>query len=509
MICIGAVQAAPSAPSEQFFRSTNVPHLRIEFAVTELAELRKDHRTYVRATVREGEAVYSDVAVRLKGKLGSFRPVDDRPSLTLNFDKFKAGQKLHGLDKVHLNNSVQDPTCMTEILCGELFLAAGVPAARGTHARVEFDGRDLGLYVLKEGFDKTFLRRHFKNTDGNLYESGFMEDITEPLHKNSGDEDAAAEAALAALANAAEEPNPAKRMERLSQVLDVERFISFMALEVMICHWDGYAIRRNNYRVYHDQGADKIVFFPHGMDQVFGDPFMRVMPQFHGLVAQAVIGSPEGRQKYLERLAVLVTNVFRVETLTNRINELQRRVRPVLASINPALTRGHDMAVESLRQRVAQRGWFVERQLRDPESLVLKFDEDGVARITEWRPHQGFGGAVLEHVVVDGNKPSLHICANSDGPCVASWRARVMLSPGHYRFDGQVRTAGFAGAALRTSGEQASNGRISGDTPWTPVRHDFEVKPGSSATELICELRGEKGEGWFEVDSLRLARKRE
>jgi spore coat protein H len=507
-----AWNAGSAADGSDDFFHTNVPHLRIEIGINELAELRKDHRTYVRATIREGDVVYPDVAVRLKGKLGSFRPVDERPSLTLNFDKFKAGQKFHGLDKIHLNNSVQDPTCLSEILCGELFLRAGVPAARGMHARVEFDGRELGVYVLKEGFDKTFLRRHFKDPDGNLYESGFMGEITEALHKNSGDEDAAAEAALAKLVQAAEELDPTKRMERLGRVLDVERFISFLALEAMICHWDGYGIRRNNYRVYHDPRADKIVFLPHGMDQVFGDPFMRLVPQFHGLVAKAVIDTPEGRQRYLDRVAMLATNIFRVDALTNRLNELQRTIRPVLASINSDWLWGHDLAVESLRQRVAQRAWYVTQQLQDPESVVLRFDTNGVARIAQWRPHQGAGRAVLEHVVADGSKPSLYIRADSEAPCVASWRARVMLKPGHYQFEGQLRTGGFglgnATAALRTAGTEPSSGRTASDTPWTRVKHAFEVSPTAGATELVCELRGEKGEAWFEVDTLTIVQTR-
>ena len=30
-----------------------------------------------------------------------------------------------------------------------------------------------------------------------------------------------------------------------------DRFLSFLATEVMLCHWDGYALNRNNFRVYH------------------------------------------------------------------------------------------------------------------------------------------------------------------------------------------------------------------------------------------------------------------
>src|SRR5207245_4926516 len=121
-----------------------------------------------------------------KGSAGSRRDLNDRPALTLNFDHFQEGQRFHGLDKVHLNNSVQDPSYLTELLCGDLFRAADVPAARTTHARVELNGRDLGLYVLKEGFNKTFLRRYFKNVKGTLFYGGFLSVISETMQIMSG-----------------------------------------------------------------------------------------------------------------------------------------------------------------------------------------------------------------------------------------------------------------------------------------------------------------------------------
>jgi hypothetical protein len=115
-----------SDESQAFFDSRDVPDLKIDVGDAGLASLRKDPRKPVRATVIErvgkGDAVratvYRDVAVHLKGGSGSFRPVDDRPAITLDFHEFHPGQQFHGLDKVHLNNSVQDPTYMEEILSG-------------------------------------------------------------------------------------------------------------------------------------------------------------------------------------------------------------------------------------------------------------------------------------------------------------------------------------------------------------------------------------------------------
>src|ERR1044071_614705 len=100
----------------------------------------------------------------------------------------------------------------------------------------------------------------------------------------------------------------------MDRVLDLDRFISFMTMEVLIGHWDGYCLTRNNYRIFHDRAADKLVFLPHGMDQLFG---LRrsladgsVLPQMRGMVATGVMQTTSGRQRYLARMNYLATNIF-------------------------------------------------------------------------------------------------------------------------------------------------------------------------------------------------------
>lgn len=133
------------------------------------------------------------------------------------------------------------------------------------------NGRDLGLYVLSEGFGKSFLKRYFKNVSGNLYDGGFTQEVTSRLNTNSGDRpDDRSD--LRRLANAANEPDPAKRWAQLNRLLDMDRFISFLAMEIMTCHWDEYAMNRNNYRLFHDLETDRMIFIPHGTDQMFAAP---------------------------------------------------------------------------------------------------------------------------------------------------------------------------------------------------------------------------------------------
>jgi hypothetical protein len=133
---------------DAIFANPTVFSIQIEIPRAGLSALRPTRwengqkRPVARATVREGGVVYTNVAVHLKGAAGSFRGVDDKPAMTLNFDKFVPGQSFHGLHKISLNNSVQDSTYLCEKIAREIFIAAGVPVPRATHAVVELNGQE-------------------------------------------------------------------------------------------------------------------------------------------------------------------------------------------------------------------------------------------------------------------------------------------------------------------------------------------------------------------------------
>ena len=354
----------PADASDRFFAG---PIRRFEITLDEadLKSLRQKERQYVRAKVTDDEKTYSGVGIHLKGAAGSFRRFDDKPALTLNFDKFAKGQLYHGIDKLHLNNSVQDPTYLTEIICGGMFLEAGVPTARGTHAFVDLQGRKRGLYVLKEGYDKTFLRRHFKNVTGNLYDGGFLADIDRDIKKNSGDEPTPDRAELKALAAACREPDLAKRAERLEKLLDVDRFLTLVALEVLTWHWDGYAMKANNYRVYHDPDSGKVTIIPHGMDQMFWDANGSIEPPAGGLVARRMFQMPEYRERYYARLAELRRTVFLPEKLDTRVDELVARLKPELERQRKGAGRDFENNARQLKAQMRERAKSVDRQLAE------------------------------------------------------------------------------------------------------------------------------------------------
>jgi hypothetical protein len=496
---------------DDIFRDLFIPDIEIEIPTEAKLRLTVNPRTYVKVNIREGDLLYTNVALRLKGGPGSYQQLYKMPSFTVNFDTFAPGQTFHGLKKIHLNSSVQDHTWLNEKICRELFEAGGVPVPRAGHAVVTFNSRDPRLYVVLEGVNKQFLKRYFKDGKGNVYDGHSGTDVTDALPLNSGEED---RSRLKDLAAACRERNLETRLRKLEETLDLDRFLSFVALEMMCSHWDGYTIGRNNYRIAHDRDTDRMVFIPHGMDQMFGGDRQDLLnPQPAGLVARAVLQIPEARKRYQDRVAELTTNVFRIAAITNRVWEISGKIAQALAEADPGTARGFRQNIPAAYSRkIKERGLYLVRET-NPALLPspTKFDRFAVAPLTNWTSKIDEGEARLTEER-DG-KGNVLLYIGTTARCTASWRTATVLPPGKYRIEARLKTKGVEfnpadqrdGAGLRIS--RYRNGQKNdGDHDWFQSTFDFEVQQDGAEKELICELRANQGEVWFDLKSLTLKR---
>src|SRR5687768_6357863 len=80
--------------------------VRIEVTEENATKLRAKPREYVPATVRIMDEAVTGALVRLKGR-GSFQAFDQKPSFTIDFEKVQQTSRPQGLEKIHLNNSVE------------------------------------------------------------------------------------------------------------------------------------------------------------------------------------------------------------------------------------------------------------------------------------------------------------------------------------------------------------------------------------------------------------------
>jgi hypothetical protein len=495
-----------------YFRAGRIVELAIELSAESAAALRQDPRAYVRCTLREGDRIVSENAgIKLKGAAGSFREFDDRPALTVNLDKFGPAKPWNGLEKFHLNNSVQDESLLSEWIASEVIRSAGQPATRVAHARVRLGERDLGVYVLKESFDEHFLARSFRNASGNLYDGGFCQDIDGELGRDEGDV-GEERADLRLIAQACAEPDMKQRWKRLEQLVDIGDFVRFMALEAMLGHWDGYTFNTNNYRVYLEPGR-KARFLCHGMDQCFQDPSMSVLGAPISMVGRSVMRNPEWRKLY-RREIVRLLDEFDAARIARRVEPVQRRLQDALRGVGVEAAAAQADRARELMERVEARARSLREQSAAPEPKPPTFRKGQAVRIAGWHPMSESEDATVEEIELGGARWYRVACGDS-GRCIAGWRCSVLLAKGRYRFEALMRVDGVEklaedngapgiGAGIRTADRaRSAEGTGSGERT---VAFEFEVAEEVADVDLVLELRASRGSTAFRVDSLTITR---
>ena len=123
------------------------------------------------AVVIDGEAC-KNVGIRGKGNtsLSSVAQMDsDRYSFKIEFDHYENGKSYHGLDKLCLNNLIQDNTFMKDYLTYRMMNEFGVNAPLCSFVYLTVNGEDWGLYLAVEGVEDSFLARNYGSDAGNLY----------------------------------------------------------------------------------------------------------------------------------------------------------------------------------------------------------------------------------------------------------------------------------------------------------------------------------------------------
>jgi hypothetical protein len=283
----------------------------------------------------DGEVIQG-VGVRKKGFIGSLST--DKPSIKIRFDKFVEDQTFLDVKRMTLNNTVQDGSFVHQCLAYDLFRAVGVPAPRCNFARVSVNGNDLGLYVNVESIKKPFIRRHFEDDDGNLYEgtlSDFREDWMGTFNQKTN-ENSPSKESINKIAQALQLPDD-QLVDELSKHINFDEFLNFWVVETLTAHWDGYSGNTNNYSIYEDPTSGKVHFIPWGTDQTFVIQYMlfegQVAPRSinaAGLMTRRLYLSEQGQALYLERLLAVLDAYWDVDALQASIDQMVEVFTPVI-----------------------------------------------------------------------------------------------------------------------------------------------------------------------------------
>ena len=124
----------------------------------------------------DGETL-KNVGIRAKGNtsLSTVAQLNsERYSLKIEFDCFQDNLYYHGLDKLCLNNLIQDYTMMKDYLAYKMMAEFGADAPLRSFVYVTINGEDWGLFLAVEAVEDSFLERNYGRAYGDLYKPDSM-----------------------------------------------------------------------------------------------------------------------------------------------------------------------------------------------------------------------------------------------------------------------------------------------------------------------------------------------
>jgi hypothetical protein len=374
------VVQAKKIDGDRLLRPTHLLDIRIDLPPSDWAKLceqapnpgaffsgmpSEDPYTYFKADIWIDGIEIESVGVRKKGFFGSTD--NRRPSLKIKFDEFLEQDPIKGLSRLTLNNNKQDKSQVSQLLAYHLFRKAGIHAPRCNLARVTVNREYLGIYSNVESIKKPFLKRHFGDKSGNLYEGSLTDFHPQTVGKleaktNAELNDRRDVNRLAGTLAATGE----LQLEQLEQIIDLDEFFRYWAMESLIGFWDGYAANQNNYYLYFDPRNNRGHFIPWGADWVFtsGGPFGVSRQATTAVYAESILtnrlyhttGMPD---RYRATLQELLDEIWNEQEL---IGEVDRVEQMIASQLHPD-QQGTTQALREVRQFIATRRDILKNEL--------------------------------------------------------------------------------------------------------------------------------------------------
>lgn len=367
----GGGSGSPLPPVPSIFDPNRLHEVRIDIDPADWRALQENFRgnDYYAANVELDGARLSQVGIRSRGS-GSRNP--DKPGLRVDFNRFVPSQEFGVYKSLVLDNLFQDASCLRERLAFAVFEAMGIPAPRNSFARLHVNGSYWGLYQLTEPVSKPFLKERLGEESGNLFDYvyAFPWDfsfrggdprayVPVPFEPQTNEDDLDP-SGLVEFVRAINETPDAGFARAMGAWLDVDRLVTYVAVENAVAEWDGFVGEEgtNNFYLYQYGGQRRFVLIPWDKDTSFRDAARPVAWRLEtNVLTRRLLADPAVQQVYTSALRRAATSFVNPRWLGPRLDQAYGQIREsVLQDPNkPMSNEQFEGAVGGLRGLIAQR----------------------------------------------------------------------------------------------------------------------------------------------------------
>lgn len=326
-------------PNNTFYNQNIVPILYLNFSDT--ANFWQDLITYhdslwdYPASLVYNGVTYDSVGVRFKGN-SSYDNIGTslKKSFNISLDAFKNDQNINGFSTLNLNNCYDDPTFMREVFY-ENQIRKHVPAAQTNFAHLYINGADWGLYANVQQLNKDFQKDWFLSNEGanfrasrppgstgsgSIIQASFLNlgnDTSEyqKFYTLKSSESPDPWSKLKNFCIALDTTDPSRMSSLLSNYLDIDRALWFLASEIAFNDFDSYIEKgKNDFYVYYEKETGRFAPIEFDgndvMDTHYVNSVSALRHQTDTLypLMSKIINVPEIRQRYLAHMRTLVAD---------------------------------------------------------------------------------------------------------------------------------------------------------------------------------------------------------
>ena len=294
------------------------------------------------------------VGFRLRGNTSLFA---QKKSFKVSFNTYSNGGNWQGIEKMNLNGSHNDPSMIRAKLSWETINNNELAGSRSSFVKLYINDEYRGLYSNIEHIDEVFAAAYFDGSgDGNLYKClypanfAYLNDNPESykfesngrrayeLKTNDWVDDYSD---LANFIKVLNQTNSEALPCELEQIFNVDNYLKYLAIDVLIGNWDNYAYNQNNFYLYHNQLTGLLEYIPYDLDNTWGVDWVNQTWTSREIYNWSYNGQPrplytrllevpEYKARFSYYIQHYATTTLQENTIATRVNQLLNLIEPAV-----------------------------------------------------------------------------------------------------------------------------------------------------------------------------------
>jgi spore coat protein CotH len=316
--------------SDDLFNDSTLQQIRLVMSSRDLQTMKAAYlaNTSYPADVQWRNLRVRNVAVRARGS-GSRSAT--KLGLQIDFAHYSTSQRFLGMKWLVLDNLWQDPAMVREHIAMRFYTRMGQPAPRESFCKLYINDVYYGVYGVVEDITSELLQRAVSQPDAYLFEyhykmpfyGEYLGDDFEPYKQlfeprsHTKEADTILYSPLVDLFREVNEPDDAVWRDRVGTYIDLQQFVTYVAIETYLSEADGILspVGMSNFYIYRDKGSTMHRLVPWDKDRTFSEYDSSVLAGADlNVIFRRALAYPDLQALYLDTLAACASSATSVNS---------------------------------------------------------------------------------------------------------------------------------------------------------------------------------------------------